>query len=276
MKIYALVADTFRELLLKATLLILAGISTLILLGALLSISAEHSAEGSTLLIFGTPVLPPTDSANFSTVVAQMQSSSSTGLFAGIVLFGIFATASVIPDALRKGTVDLYLSKPLARWELLFGKYLGAIAVIFVNILYFIGGMWLVFGIKAGVWNVNFLFSSLALTFAFASLCSLVLFLGVLFQSAAIPIIGSFLYLLVIGPALEQREFSLYLLSSSNVYRGIIDGIYYLLPQLHAVGTETSKLIVGQTVNWRPIVQAFLSSSLLFGAGAVVLYKRDF
>jgi len=164
MKLLALIQHTFREVAAKATLWVLAGISTLILLVVALGFSTEASANGVVLMFFGHATSPPLEKAELEHAVATMQAGLAGGLMTGVFLFGLFATAGIIPEALEKGIVDLYLSKPIARWELLAGKSLGAVSVILANIFYFIGALWLVVGLKAGVWNLQFLVSPLLMT----------------------------------------------------------------------------------------------------------------
>jgi ABC-type transport system involved in multi-copper enzyme maturation permease subunit len=276
MRIFILVIYTVRELIAKATMIVLASISTLIIIGTAVAFSSHESAEGITLTIFGNPAGPPVSAENIRDFVEKLQAGLPGGLFSGIVLFGIFATSGILPDTLEKGTIDLYLSKPIARWELLLGKYLGAVTVMFVNILYFIGSVWLIFGLKFGMWNVQFLLSVLGLTYLFACLFSIIAFLGVLSRNMAITIIGAFLYLIVIGNALQSRENGLFLISSNSIYRGIIDALYYLLPQLSAVQESVLKLIAHQEADWKPFLQSLLSSALLFGGGAAILQRKDF
>ncbi len=276
MKILTLIVMTLRELIAKATMIVLAGISTIIIIGTFLAVSSQQTADGIVLTVFGNPAGPPVSEENLRALVETWQAAMANGLFSGIVLFGVFATSGIIPETLEKGTVDLYLSKPIARWELLLGKYLGAVSVMFVNIMYFIGILWVVFGMKLGVWNLQFLLSIFTLTFLFAGLFSIVAFLGVLSRNMAITIIGAFLYLIVIGNALQSREFGLYLLWTNPIYRGGIDGLYYIFPQLAAVQQNIMKLISHQEADWKPFLQALLSSGLLFGGGAALLQKRDF
>jgi len=276
MRILTLIASTFRELLTKATIYVLAGISTLILLGVLAGFSSSSSAEGTTILLFGNPIGPAMPAEAVAEFVNQMLAGFAKGMFAGVVLFGIFATAGIIPDVLEKGTVDLYLSKPLGRWELLLGKYLGGVCVVFVNILYFLGGMAIIFGMRLGTWDLQFFLSSVMLTFVFACLYSVVGFLGVVFRNAAIPIIGAFLYLLIVGPVLHQREMGLFLISENVVYRGVVDGCYYLLPQLSGMMDGVASLILRQEIDWKPYAQSLLSSGLFLGGGVFILSKRDF
>jgi ABC-type transport system involved in multi-copper enzyme maturation permease subunit len=276
MKLLALVASSLRELVARATLIILAGISTLIIVGTALSLSSQETADGTTLLVFGNPISPPLPSDAALKFVQQLQASLAGGLFSGILLFGVIATASLIPDVLEKGTVDVYLSKPVARWELLLGRSFGAVAAIFINILYFIGAIYLIVGVKLGVWNHLFLLSSITLTIAFACLYSLMGFFGVIARNVIVPILGTYFFLLVIASILHGRETGLYLLSENGIYRGIIDGLYYLFPQVSAMQQETGKLILGEAFDWKPFVQSLLSSTVIFLASALILKKKDF
>ncbi|HUI11122.1 MAG TPA: ABC transporter permease subunit [Bacteroidota bacterium] len=276
MKIFALVKGTVRELASKAVLYVLAGISTFILIVAALAIGASSSDQGMTITFFGNPIGTPVPRETLSTMAGALEASLAGGLFFGVVVFGLFGTAGVIPDALEKGTVDIYLSKPIARWQLLAGKYLGSVAVIFLNIVYFIGAIWLVLGIKAGVWNTHFLLSALLMTYVFACLYAIVTFLGVVSRNMAIAIIGGFLYLFFIANPLEGREAGLYLLSGSGVYRGILDGLYYLLPQIPAMEAGAMRIVAGEGTTYVPFLQSFLSAGTLLGGAAWILYKRDF
>lgn len=276
MKIAALIGETFRELKSKATLAVLAGLSTLIIVVVMAGLSVSQTTGGSTLMLFGNPLSPELPYDQLVNLVRQVQAGLASGLFAGLVIFGVFATAGLIPEMLEKGTVDLFLSKPISRWVLLSGKYSGAAAVVFANVLYFIGSLWLIFGVKTGVWNIHFLFSAFSLTIVFVCLYAIVIYLGVVSRNTAISIIGAFLYLFMISSLLLHREGSLYLVSTNNVYRGLLDGLYYVLPQLSAMQENIPRFITEGTIDWRPFVQSMLSSMAIFVAGSAVFSKKDF
>ncbi len=276
MKIVTLARWTIRELAAKATLYVLAGISTLMLLFAAFAIGTDSTADGLTITFFGKPASPPVTHEALADIAGKIEAGFAGGLFLGIVLFGVFGTAGVITDALEKGTVDLYLSKPIARWQLLLGKYLGSVAAIFLNILYFIGGLWLIVGLKVGVWNTRFLLSSLLLTFVFAALYAVVTFFGIVSRNMAIAIIAGILYFMLIAGPLEGRQTGLYLLSESGVYRGILDGLYYIFPQIPAMESGVIHLISGEEMQATPFVQSFFSAGGILGLAAWLLQKRDF
>lgn len=276
MKIITLVRGTVRELAAKATLYVLAGISTIILIFAALAVGADSTPDGMTITFFGKQASAPVTHETLSTMAGALEAGFASGLFFGIVVFGVFGTAGVIPDALEKGTVDLYLSKPIARWQLLLGKYAGSVAVIFLNITYFIGGLWLIVGLKVGVWNGGFLASALLMTYVFASLYSVVAFFGVLSRNMAIAIIAGILYLILVAGPLDSRQTGLYLLSENGIYRGILDGLFYAFPQVPAMESGAMHIIAGGHAEAAPFVQSFLSSAGILALSAWILNKRDF
>ncbi len=276
MSILILIRLTLRELSSKATMYILAGISTLVLLGIAAAISVNSSPDGEVLMLFGQQISPPVPPEELAQAVRQMQAGLAGGLFTGIILFGVFATAGVIPDMLERGTVDLYLSKPISRWELLLGKYCGAVVAIGLNIVYFLAGAWLVFGLRCGVWDPHLLLSSLTMTFMFAALYALVLFAGTWTRSTAASIILTYLYLFILGGILHNREVSLYLISENTIYRTVVDGLFYLFPQISAMQDNGAKQIMQLEMDWKPFLQSFLSGSVFFLAAAVILKRRDF
>jgi ABC-type transport system involved in multi-copper enzyme maturation permease subunit len=276
MRMLALILHTFRETAAKATLWVLAGISTLVLLVVALGLSTGSSADGVVLMFFGNPTSPPLDQASLEQAVAALEAGLAGGLMLGVFLFGLFATAGIIPEALEKGIVDLYLSKPIARWELLLGKSMGAVTVVLANIIYFIGALWAVVGIKTGVWDVQFLLTSLLMTFVFACLYSIVTFFAVLSRNMGLAIIAAFLYLFIITTALESRALGLYMLSGSTTYRSVIDGLYYILPQISSMQHQITAVILKQEADWRPFAQSLASAGAIFGGAVALLQRKDF
>jgi ABC-type transport system involved in multi-copper enzyme maturation permease subunit len=276
MKILTLALFTIRELIAKITLIILAAISTLVLVVVLLAVSTTTTSDGVSLSLFGNPVTPPVAADQLTDIVSQMQAGLAGGLFAGIALFGVLATATAIPDMLEKGVADVYLSKPLRRWELLLGRCLGATGAILANTVYFIGGLWLILGVKAGVWNVAFLLSAFSMTLLFASLYAIVAFFAVWSRNGVVSIIAAFLYLMVVGSVLFHRQHGVYLISENQVFRTSIDALYYIFPQLSALQDAIAQQILRRDVDWVPFAQSAASGGAIYAAAAWMLERKDF
>lgn len=276
MRIIALIGDTLRELTGKVTLLILIGISTLFILGTLAAFSARETPEGILLSLFGKEAAAPVPPDRVEAFVFGIQASLSSGLMTGIVLFGVFATAGLIPSVLDRGIVDLYLSRPLARWELILGKSLGAVTAIVLVSLYFLGAIFLVFGLKVGIWNPQILTAAAGIGLVFITVYVLLLFTAVCTGSTPLSIIAAYVYLFVIAGLLQGRESGLFLFSENNVFRSTIDGLYYLLPQIPAMRQSISEWIMHQPAEWVPFLQSIASAGLFFVGSAAILERKDF
>jgi ABC-type transport system involved in multi-copper enzyme maturation permease subunit len=85
-----------------------------------------------------------------------------------IMMLSCIITAFYIPNMLRKGTIDLLLAKPIGRVGLLLYKYIGGMTFMFLNTSLLILGLWVVLGLRSGIWEPAFLLTIPVLTFEFA------------------------------------------------------------------------------------------------------------
>jgi hypothetical protein len=105
------------------------------------------------------------------------------------MLASVIVTGFFVPSMLHKGTLDMLLVKPLRRWRLLVYKYLGGLAFIALNAAVAVGGVWLVLGLRAGVWCHAVLLLVPVLTFAFAVLYAVSVLVSVLTHSPVVTIL---------------------------------------------------------------------------------------
>jgi ABC-type transport system involved in multi-copper enzyme maturation permease subunit len=105
------------------------------------------------------------------------------------IIISIVISAMFIPNMLRKGTIDLLLVKPISRPILLIYKYLGGLIFIFLNTSFIVVGIWVVLGLRSGVWATGFLLSIPIITFFFAILYAVSALFGVLSRSAIVSIL---------------------------------------------------------------------------------------
>jgi ABC-type transport system involved in multi-copper enzyme maturation permease subunit len=68
-------------------------------------------------------------------------------------ILAIISTASLFPDFLATGAVDLYLSKPLSRLRLFFTKYLCGLLFVALQIICFCFAAFLVIGFRGNAWE---------------------------------------------------------------------------------------------------------------------------
>lgn len=120
------------------------------------------------------------------------------------LLIGVVITSFFIPNMLRKGTVDLLLVKPIQRWALLVYKYIGGLTFIFLSTAYAIGGIWLVLGIRTGLWAHWSLLLIFTVTFFFAILYAISTLVAVVTRSTVTAImvtIGCWFLFFIVGTA---------------------------------------------------------------------------
>jgi ABC-type transport system involved in multi-copper enzyme maturation permease subunit len=113
------------------------------------------------------------------------QDTIVAGFGAGIaLLISTVITAFFIPNMLRKGTIDLLVVKPIHRTTLLLYKYVGGLAFMFLNTVFVVAGIWLILGLRSGMWGPGFLASIAVLTFQFAFYYAISTFVGVVTRSS--------------------------------------------------------------------------------------------
>jgi ABC-type transport system involved in multi-copper enzyme maturation permease subunit len=144
----------------------------------------------SLVLGFGALTIPA--EVGVGTVVYTIENYLVAGFGAGVaMLLSTIVTAFFIPNMLRKGTVDLLISKPIHRWWLLVSKYIGGLTFMFFVTVVIVVGVWLVLGLRSGLWGTGFLLSIFVLTFQFAIFYAFSALIAVLTRSPIVCILGT-------------------------------------------------------------------------------------
>jgi len=281
MKRWGIFRFTFGEAIRRGTLLTYFLLGNAIILVLLLGIG--HVPQNpDQLTFFGNPILTkvPKDFDVVQMLLAFLESQSSFW----IMMFGVFGVAGFMPEILEKGSAELFLSKPITRWELLLFRSFGATAGIAANIVYFMAGVWAVVGLKFGVWHWKFLASSLLISYSFACLVVLLFAAGLLMRNTGLVTMFGFIFY-VFSWGLESRTRGLNLLWDNAVYHRILDALYYLTPQLSAMLTNATRFVghsaianpmEPQTMNWMPYVYSLASATLIYLLSAWYFYRRDY
>lgn len=275
-RLLAVVDGTIRESLAKFTFLAFLIMSTLILLVITFAVNLDvvnGALAGAKL--FGHDVQLGGQSFSLDNLVTGTQTGLGFVLFTVGLFLSIFATANLVPVMLEKGYVDLLLSKPLSRPALFLGRYLGAIAVVFINLLYLVGGVWLLLGWKTGVWKAGLPAAGLIILLTYAVLLGFMMLVGVVTRSSSITIMLAY-FLFPLTAFLSARD-NLTVMLTSKTAVAVINGLYLLLPKIAGMGRIMSELTMERSVtSFAPI-----GSSIVFGAtclalGTVYFSRKDY
>jgi ABC-type transport system involved in multi-copper enzyme maturation permease subunit len=269
----ALIRDTFREAFARKIFWGLFGLSAVMILFFLFLLKIDL-VEGAvaTVSLFGRATNRYTE---VDRLVRGVYGGIATFLYTWGMFLAVFASAGLIPSVLEPGRIELLLSKPVSRTHILMGRYLGNVLVVSCNVVFLVLGVWTILGAKTGIWSPSFLISIATTIFIFAVLLSVVVLIGVIFESAALATMIS-VALMIISAILAQTQIMLRLLSS-EWSRQLWRTLYYLLPKIWDTGRITLSAIQDRTfVGFMPIWSSALFAAVILAAALYVFSRRDF
>jgi len=194
------------------------------------------------------------------------------------LLLSIFSCSSFIPSMLEKGNIDLLLSKPVSRTELLLGKYIGGLLVVFINILILILGVWFIIGVKFGYWNFAFLYSSLLITFTFAVLYSIIVLLGVITQGSMSGMMAAYFIYIILSPLLYMAKFKGMNFIENETLKTGINWFYYIIPKTQELMGDTLNDLTTKNgiQNYQPVATSFAFLIVMLLLSIFLFRKKDF
>src|SRR6202162_4070506 len=189
----ASVEEVFREAAARWTLIAYFALSSLFILVFALAVNLDvvnGALAGAKL--FGQSVQMGRQDISIERFVLGFESGFSGFLFVIGTFLALFATAHLVPRLQEKGTIDLYLSRPVGRVPLLLSRYLAGLALAAANLAYLIVSMWLIVVWKTHVAHPRFLAGGLVILFTIAVLLAFAFLVGVVTSSTGVSLMGTF------------------------------------------------------------------------------------
>jgi ABC-type transport system involved in multi-copper enzyme maturation permease subunit len=157
-------------------------------------------------------------------------------VFAGTlgVLLALVWTAGFVPTFLEPSAASVLLAKPVARWQLLLGKYCGVLTFVGFQVVIFVLLTWLALGVRTQVWDMTYWWSIPLLLLQFAIFYSFSVLLGVLTRSTVACVFGALLFWLMAwginyGSLVAQDRAQSQVLPSATV--GLAKAAYWISPK---------------------------------------------
>lgn len=193
------------------------------------------------------------------------------------LLLAIFSSASFVPVMLEKGNIDLLLSKPISRTQLLWGKYFGGIFVVLINIAFLIIGVWFIISLKFAYWNFAILWSILLITFAYATLNAVIVLFGVMTKSSILGMMTAYFIYLILSPFLLAAKDRVLPFLDNKVLNTILDGFYYIIPKTSELfGKDIFNLASGTNIETQPIISSFLFLLFIMILSVEIFKRKDY
>lgn len=228
--LFANVEEVFREAAARWTLVgyfVLSSLFILVFASAVNLDVVDGVLAGAKL--FGQSVQMGGETVQMDQLVSGIEGVFAPILFVVGVFLAIFSTAHLVPRLQEKGTIDLYLSRPVHRIPLLLSRYIAGMTLASLNVIYLVGSIWLIVIWKTEVVHLRFLLSAGIIIFAIATLLALAFLIGVVTSSTAVSIMGSFgIFFLTMFLALhKQIEAAL----TNTFFIWIVKSLYWVLPK---------------------------------------------
>src|SRR6266498_149635 len=187
------IEDVMREAAARWTLVAYFLLSTIFIL--IFAAAVNLDIVNGTLAgakLFGKEVQMSGNEISSRKLVLGFESGFSAVLYFLCTFLAVFATAHLVPRMQEKGTIDLYLSRPVSRVKLILSRYVAGLLLAGSNVLYLIGVIWLIVVWKTRVFHPRFLLGGAIIMFIIATLMAFAFLIGVITSSTAVSIMSSY------------------------------------------------------------------------------------
>jgi len=296
-KVAAILLDTGRELLYRKTLIVYFGIVTLVLLFFILALQTDVSngviaslsvaglkgnASPNAFRLENDAPGPGMGGLTAETFVRYVQVGTAFALYPLAILLSVFATASLVPRMLEKGTIDLLLSKPITRPALFLSRYAGGLLAASLNLLYLTLGLAAILGWKTGVWNGGLVLSGLLMSLYFACLLAFTVLAGVLLRSTTVSIMitaALFFVSLIVRLPHANRDWPLLITSRASRFlaQAVVETLYHVLPRSYEFVQSAIGLIRHEgSVAWGAVLGSAGSGAVALALAVVYFSRKDY
>jgi ABC-type transport system involved in multi-copper enzyme maturation permease subunit len=196
--------------------------------------------------------------------------------FSGVIyvlctFLAIFATAHLVPRMQEKGTIDLYLSRPVSRVKLILSRYTAGLILAGSNVLYLIGSIWVIVAWKTHVFHPRFFLAGGVILFLIATLLAFAFLIGVITSSTAVSIMATygvfFFGVMLAGHARIEAALS------KEWQAAGIKLLYWIMPKTAELATAVVAYVAGPQMHneFLQITAAPFISTAIFGLVCLVL-----
>jgi len=272
--------DVFREAAARWTLIAYFFLSTffIILFAAAVNLDVVNGALAGAQL-FGKNV------EVHSTIDIDKLVSGADSIFALILYvlctsMAIFATSHLVPRMQDKGTVDLYLSRPVSRLKLIGTRYIAGLILATSNVAYLLTSIWLIVTWKTHVAHPRFFLAGVLIVFIIATLMAFAFLVGVITSSTGVSIMATVAISLFAIPLYFHEKFEAAV--SSELSAWTIRILHMILPKVVDFGAAVFGIVLGDRAPARTmlstsaVVSTFAFLAVCFSLAAWRFQRKEF
>ncbi|HVS33081.1 MAG TPA: ABC transporter permease subunit [Thermoanaerobaculia bacterium] len=205
-------------------------------------------------------------------LVLGFETGFSGILYVLCTFLAIFATAHLVPRLQEKGTIDLYLSRPVSRVKLLMSRYLAGMILAASNVLYLMGSIWLIVFWKTGVGNPRFLLAGAIIMFVIGSLLAFAFLVGVVTSSTAVSIMSTYAIFMFSAMLTAHAQFEAAV--SKEWQAWVIKTLYWVFPKTGEIAETVVRFVAADAFPQRmikPLSATPFVTTAAFAVGCLIL-----
>lgn len=244
---------------------------TLVGLGFTLKMEVVDGALAATRL-FGDLLTNDVQSADVA--LRPIYKAVSYVIFYGGLAFGVLACADFGPSLLSPGRIEHLLALPVRRWELLFGTFLGVLALSTIGALFGATGFTILFSVKTHTFTLRPIVAALLASATFTALYGGMLVSALFVRSAALSAaVGGGLF--VAGIVAGHRA-TLAPMFESGLARGAFEAVTLLLPRVSTLADQSARIAGSEPVEPVALVR-LVAGLIVFGLATLAagIYRFD-
>ncbi|MGE5276407.1 MAG: ABC transporter permease subunit [Acidobacteriota bacterium] len=279
----ASIEDVFREAAARWTLAAYFALSTLFILIFAFAVNldiVDGALAGARL--FGRSVDLPGSRVDLDKLVLGFESGFSAFLYLVGTFLAVFATSHLVPRMQEKGTVDLYLSRPVGRVSLLLSRYAAGLLLAAANLVYLIGSIWAILIWKTKVVHPRFLLGGGVILFAIAALLAFAFLVGVVTSSTGVSIMST--YGVFFFAALLAQHERIAAAVSKEWQATVVHALYWILPKTAELGQAVVAFVaaghapgrLSQGLNWMTFATTGAFGVACLGLSSFLFRRKDF
>jgi len=177
-------------------------------------------------------------------------------------ILALISTASIIPDFVASGSIELTLSKPIGRMRLFLSKYLTGLLFVALQVIVFTGACFMVIGFRGGSWEWSIWLAVPIVMLFFSYLFAVCALVGLVTRSTIAALLITLLVWFVCWGVnltdvifLQQREFAVMRVEQQTkvvsrreaaaakvVVKAKADGTFDLLPKGHDASDDLARV----------------------------------
>lgn len=232
-----------------------------------------ETVSGRMTLAFGAVSVPISRQRSDAVHLLQLVLASVVAGTFGILLTLIW-TAGFVPTFLEPGTATVLLAKPVARWQLLLGKYFGVLVFVGCHLVLFVALTWLALGLRTRVWDTAYWWAIPLLLVQFAIFYSFSVLLAVLTRSTVACVFGAILFWVLAwgvnyGSVMARQAAQAENLSTAAV--ALAETSYWITPKPVDAGLILFTALNAQEHFEKPLVFRLIESEGTFSPGLSLL-----